>query len=102
MPLWTFGHSLLHFLEWSFLLPTIGGSVYAVLSLLAVVRLRVRTQADAATPAGGWPAVTILKPVFGVEKHQRENLRSTCIQDYPSYQVVFSVQGGRSRPTAAV
>jgi ceramide glucosyltransferase len=36
--------------------------------------------------------VTILKPVHGIEKNQRANLRSTCIQDYPEFQVVFSVQ----------
>jgi ceramide glucosyltransferase len=33
-----------------------------------------------------------LKPVHGLEKNQRENLRSACLQDYPEYQVVFSVQ----------
>jgi ceramide glucosyltransferase len=87
-----FAYWLLHIAEWSFLLPTVGGSVYAVLSLLAVIRLRTRLKAETRCPAGGWPAVTILKPVYGVEKHQRENLRSTCIQDYPEFQVVFSVQ----------
>ncbi|HSW39649.1 MAG TPA: glycosyltransferase, partial [Acidobacteriota bacterium] len=30
--------------------------------------------------------------VHGLEKHQRENLRSACLQDYPVCQVVFSVQ----------
>ncbi|OLE19865.1 MAG: ceramide glucosyltransferase, partial [Cyanobacteria bacterium 13_1_40CM_2_61_4] len=39
-----------------------------------------------------WPPVTILKPVCGLEKNLRENLRSACAQDYPEYQVVFSVQ----------
>jgi len=34
----------------------------------------------------------MLKPVHGLEKNQRENLRSACLQDYPLFQVVFSVQ----------
>ena len=38
------------------------------------------------------PPVTLLKPVYGLEKGLRENLRTACNQDYPEYQVVFSVQ----------
>jgi len=33
-----------------------------------------------------------LKPVCGLEKNQKINLRSACLQDYPDFQVVFSVQ----------
>lgn len=36
--------------------------------------------------------MTILKPLCGLEKNQRVNLRSACLQDYPKYQVIFSVQ----------
>jgi ceramide glucosyltransferase len=39
-----------------------------------------------------WPEVTLLKPVYGLEKNLRENLRTACLQDYPRYQVVYSVQ----------
>ncbi len=38
------------------------------------------------------PSVTLLKPVYGLEKNLRENLRTACLQDYPTYQVVYSVQ----------
>lgn len=38
------------------------------------------------------PPVTLLKPVYGLEKNLRENLRTACTQDYPDYQVVYSVQ----------
>jgi ceramide glucosyltransferase len=38
------------------------------------------------------PPVTLLKPICGLEKSLRENLRTACQQDYPEYQVVFSVQ----------
>jgi ceramide glucosyltransferase len=78
---------------WACLVPVLGGSVYALLCLLAVARFR--THKSAATPrsfGSEWPPVTILKPVHGIEKNQRENLRSTCLQDYPDFQVVFSVQ----------
>ncbi len=43
-------------------------------------------------PRGGWPAVSILKPVHGLEKDLEKNLRSICLQDYPQYQVIFCVQ----------
>jgi ceramide glucosyltransferase len=51
-------------------------------------------QPRAASAAGfeSWPPVTILKPVCGLEKNLRLNLRTACEQDYPIYQVVYSVQ----------
>jgi len=83
---------LRHTLEWIFLIPAIGGSVYAVLCVFAVSRFRLRLQTRQNPHIEDWPTVTVLKPVHGLEKNQRENLRSTCIQDYPEFQVVFSVQ----------
>jgi ceramide glucosyltransferase len=81
-----------HALEWIFLIPAIGGSVYAVLCILAVSRFRIHSKNRRKPNSELWPAVTVLKPVHGLEKNQRENLRSTCIQDYAEFQVVFSVQ----------
>jgi ceramide glucosyltransferase len=81
-----------HVLEWILLAPALAGSVYVVLCLLAVLRFRRRRQTPAGPGFASWPGVTVLKPVHGLEKNQRENLRSTCLQDYPEYQVVFSVQ----------
>ena len=86
-----------HILRLMTLIPVMGGSVYAILCLWAVVRFRFEARAHKALKAISgsfevWPPVTILKPVCGLEKHQRENLRSACVQDYPEYQVVFSVQ----------
>jgi ceramide glucosyltransferase len=79
-------------LEWIFLIPAIGGSVYAVLCILAVWRFRMQSTAWNTPLPSSWPPATVLKPVHGLEKKQRENLRSACIQDYPEFQVVFSVQ----------
>ena len=82
--------------NWVLLLPVIGGSVFAVMCLWAAHRFS-RTSGRSSYAEGSsngqtWPPVSILKPICGLEKHLRENLRSACLQDYPCYQVVFCVQ----------
>jgi len=74
------------------LIPVLTGSFYAVLSAAAVLFFCRRRRAAGETPAVSWPAVSILKPIYGLEKNLAQNLRSACTQDYPSYQVVLSVQ----------
>jgi ceramide glucosyltransferase len=44
-------------------------------------------------PSGFTPAVTIFKPICGIEQDMDENLRSFCEQDYPEYQVIFGLHG---------
>jgi ceramide glucosyltransferase len=83
---------LLSLLQWICLIPTIAGSLYWILSLLAVIRFRIQRPSPPQYSFPQWPPVTILKPVRGLEKNQEENFRSTCLQDYPEFQVVFSVQ----------
>jgi ceramide glucosyltransferase len=83
---------LLSLFQWIFLIPTIGGSIFVILCLLAVFRLRTKPEVPPRYSFPQWPPVTILKPVCGLEKDQRVNLRSTCLQDYPEFQVVFSAQ----------
>jgi len=71
-------------------IPVAVGSIYALLTVAAVLRFsRRRTIVP---QLATWPGVTILKPVCGLEKGLEENLRSVCEQDYGSYQVVLSVQ----------
>ncbi len=82
----------LSFLQWICLIPVIGGSVFAFLCLLAVLRFRNQPVITAQPFVSEWPPVTMLKPVCGLEKNQRASLRSACLQDYPEFQVVFSVQ----------
>jgi ceramide glucosyltransferase len=82
---------LLYLLQWICLIPTIGGSIYTILCLLAVLCFRTRPPSQPRSSFSDWPPVTILKPVRGLEKNQRENFRSACLQDYPEYEVVFCV-----------
>jgi len=83
---------ILDILSWIFLIPTIGGSIYALLCIGAIIRYRTSSGKEWKHAFRSYPPVTVLKPVHGLEKHQKRNLRSTCLQDYPEYQVVFSVQ----------
>ncbi len=74
------------------LVPVIGGSVYSILSVWTAIRFFTRSRSDLKTIGGFKPPVTVLKPVRGLEKDLKSNLGSICIQDYPKYQVVYSVQ----------
>lgn len=38
------------------------------------------------------PPITILKPICGLDTDAEENLASFCRQDYPVYQIIFSVR----------
>jgi ceramide glucosyltransferase len=78
-------------IETLLLLPVIGGSVLSLAAVVsAMVLLRRGRPADGAEAF--WPPVTMLKPVCGLERNIERNLRSACVQDYPDYQVVLSVQ----------
>ncbi len=84
--------SILAHLGWVLLVPVICGSAYSILCVITAIIFRRRAAPVPDLPAGGWPALTLLKPVHGLEKELEENLRSACMQDYPDFQVVLSVQ----------
>jgi ceramide glucosyltransferase len=69
---------------------------YAVIALARMLAFGARLKArengrihSAATSE--LPAITILKPVAGLEAGLYENLCSFCAQDYPQFQVVFGI-----------
>ena len=70
------------------LVPILGGSVFSVLTFLTVKRFFKRPPQK----TNFTPPVTVLKPVRGLEKNLQHNLRTIATQDYPHYQVIYSVQ----------
>jgi ceramide glucosyltransferase len=77
-----------HILRDLLLIPVAGGCVFSLLTLWAV--RKVMRRQDAAEPYT--PPVTVLKPIYGLDKGLEANLRSFCVQDYPALQIVASVQ----------
>jgi len=75
-------------LQWLCLLPILGGTIYAILTIFTTQKFLARTilQNDF------FPAISVFKPVRGLEKNLDRNLRSMAQQDYPHYQVIYSVQ----------
>jgi len=65
--------------------------IYLGLATVGVLLFAGRMRRASMTPAFGAP-VTVLKPLCGDEPDLYENLRSFCVQEYPTYQVVFGVR----------
>lgn len=64
--------------------------IYMSLCLIAVARFRTRISRRA--PSSFQPAITVLKPLCGMEHDLAANLRSFCQQDYDTFQIIFGIR----------
>lgn len=74
-------------------LMTAAGIAYGIIALLAVRDFeRARVVGGADGEECGWPGVSILKPVKGVDPHMMAGLASHCEQEYAGeYELIFGV-----------
>lgn len=70
------------------LIPVVGGSIFCLLCVWAAARFFSKRPA----PSTYTPPLTVLKPIYGLDKGLEANLLRLCRQDYPDYQVVLAVQ----------
>jgi ceramide glucosyltransferase len=68
--------------------------VYYLLSLFCVVGHFRGVRKAAAAKMPFMPAVSIVKPVRGMDHEAYENFASFCRLDYPEYELVFAVSDG--------
>jgi ceramide glucosyltransferase len=72
------------------LLLALASFAYYVVAIVAA--LRFFSRRDVASLASDFtPPISILKPVYGLDRETYQNYASFCTQDYPDYEIVFCV-----------
>src|SRR5215813_12155750 len=64
------------------------GALYCGVCLWAVMPFIRRKDT---LPGSITPAISLLKPLCGMDPHAYESLRSHCVQDYPNFEIIFGV-----------
>src|SRR5262249_47980884 len=72
-----------------------GIAVTIHIATLAIATLRCRTPARHLTPPTDSPAVTLVRPVCGIDNFVEATLRSSFELDYPRYELIFCVASGK-------
>lgn len=72
------------------LLLALASFAYYVVAIFAALRFFHRRDA-AAVPADFMPPISILKPIYGLDRDTYQNYASLCAQDYPDYEILFCV-----------
>lgn len=86
-------------LQWLILLPCVSAIVYYLYALTAAQEF---FRQPVPNNLSFTPAVSILKPICGLDRQAYKNLASFCQQDYPRYQIIFGVQDPQDSSIAVV
>ena len=83
---------------------TLSSTVYLGLVLAAVVKFRAdsRKLLEPPAPDASLPAVSMIKPVHGLEPQLRENIESFFRQDYPHFEILFGADSEEDAALAVV
>ena len=66
---------------------------YYIVAIVAARRFF--SKRTASLPGDFTPAVSILKPIYGLDRETYENYASFCRQDYPEFEILFCVSDDR-------
>jgi ceramide glucosyltransferase len=74
---------------------------YCVLCIWAARRYASESKLSS-TVVSDLPPVSILKPLKGTDPEMYESFRSHCVQDYPSYEILFGISDANDAAAALV
>jgi ceramide glucosyltransferase len=72
------------------LLLALASFAYYVVAIVAALRF-FRPRDAASVSSDFTPPISILKPIYGLDRETYENYASFCAQDYPDYEILFCV-----------
>ncbi|HEY2458081.1 MAG TPA: bacteriohopanetetrol glucosamine biosynthesis glycosyltransferase HpnI [Candidatus Acidoferrum sp.] len=75
---------------------TFTSTIFLLLTIAGYVRFKrqARRAKEKFAKIRDFPAVSVLKPVHGLEAQLKENIESFFQQDYPAYEILFAAEGG--------
>ena len=87
-------HLILYFALGIALVGSLSSTVFLGLVLLGVQRFRrdAWRQLQSIPDDSQLPAVSVLKPVHGLEAQLKENIESFFRQDYPNFEIFFAAE----------
>lgn len=74
------------------LLLALASFAYYVVAIIAALRF---FRGRYAAPSDFTPPLSILKPIYGLDRETYQNYASFCLQDYPDYEILFCVSDDR-------
>jgi ceramide glucosyltransferase len=80
---------VLRILFWVAMVGMVTSAIYCLMVIVAAVRFGVRRRRDGRAAAAFLPALSVLKPLHGVEPGLERNLESFFEQDYPEFELLF-------------
>jgi ceramide glucosyltransferase len=80
---------LLQVLFWVAMCGTVTSSIYCLMVIVAAVRFGLRRRREDRAPATFLPALSVLKPLHGMEPGLERNIESFFEQDYPEFELLF-------------